>query len=150
MLEKFRVEFPPPMGKRSYDADAFSAHLAFDTGEERFTQQHFADEVDINNIVRRYGLDVAMQPGLEGGVFGDFTGITDYASAVERVSAAQSDFMRLPAEVRERFSNDPGTFLKFAEENPDAFLKMAELAPPPPPAPAGPVPPAPVSSPPTT
>jgi len=90
--------------------------LAVDTGEESLVQQHFVDEVDINSIMRRFGVTGQLPRGNLGGVYGDFTGITDYESAAEAVRRADEGFMRLPADVRDRFGNDPGTFSRLAHE----------------------------------
>lgn len=83
------------------------------TGEESLVQQQFADEVDINTIIRRFGLGGA--PAYAPGVYGDFTGVTDYWSAREAVERAEAGFMQLPAEARDKFDNDAGKFLMYAE-----------------------------------
>lgn len=79
------------------------------------TQQHLKEDADINTIMRRFGVTgqiPAFAPG--NGMYGDFTGIQDYEDAVMRIEAAQEAFMRLPPEVREKFSNNPGELVKFA------------------------------------
>lgn len=83
------------------------------TGEDSLVQQQFKDEVDINTIIRRFGLGGA--PAYAQGVYGDFTGITDYWSAREAVAKAEAGFLALPAEARDKFDNDPGRFLEYAE-----------------------------------
>lgn len=105
------------------------------TGKQTIVQQHLRDEVDINTIVRRFGVQgVLERPGSVGAVYGDFTGITDFESAVEKVTRARESFMKLPALVRERFNNDPGQMVRKAQELSEAdFLKLAE----PPPAETG-------------
>lgn len=89
--------------------------LANPGGGESKVQQAFKDEVDVNVIVRRFGVTQA-SAGQTMGVYGDFTGIHDYESAVERIEGAQRRFMSLPAEVRERFRNDPGVLIRAANE----------------------------------
>lgn len=79
-------------------------------------QQHYKDEVDVNTIMRRFGVTGAMPFGQAAGVYGDFTGILDYEDAVEKVRDARERFMALPAEVRERFNNDPGVMISAAQE----------------------------------
>lgn len=86
-----------------------------DTGRETFTQQQFAEEVDINTIVRRFGLSRVMPSGPSGGVYGDFTGIHDYESAVAAVERARDGFLALPPDVREQFGNDPGQYLEYVD-----------------------------------
>lgn len=100
---------------RSYDSGEVSAKLATDTGPETLVQQHFADEVDVNTIVRRFGLTRELPIGVAGGVYGDFSGISDYESALEQIERARAGFMALPAPVRERFNNNPGELIKYAQ-----------------------------------
>lgn len=101
---------------------------AVDTGRETYTQQQFANEVDINTIVRRFGLTREMPSGRIGGVFGDFTGIFDYESAVAAVERAGAGFMALPPDIREKFGNDPGRLIEFVELASDE--EVAGLTPP--------------------
>lgn len=81
-------------------------------GESR-TEQHHANEVNINQIVARYTRTGVMPS--RGGVpsYGDFAGVSDYHSAVEAVRAADAQFMLLDPHIRERFANDPGRLLEF-------------------------------------
>lgn len=103
---------PPPL--RGYFADVASIRSGLDTGTESLVQQHFSDEVDINNIMRRYGV-TQLAPAIDvAGVYGDFTGIEDYDTALERIHRLHERFDSLPAEVREKFRNDPGVLLEYA------------------------------------
>lgn len=83
-------------------------------------QQHFKEDVDVNTIVRRFGITGEMPFGASGGVYGDFTEVTDFESARARILRAEEGFLRLPAEVRERFGNDPGAIVRFAQERSEA------------------------------
>lgn len=107
---------------RAYDAAAVSLESAISTGSESLVQQHLADEVDVNTIVRRFGITQARPAGLPGGIFGDFTDVLDYEDAVRKVARAEEGFMTLPAEVRERFGNDPGQLVGFAQSVPAEML----------------------------
>lgn len=136
---------------RSYDSKTVSEETSFDTGDKSLVQQHFQDEVDINTIVRRFGLTRAMPGGVGEGVYGDFTEISDYESAVEKVERARSSFMKLPADVRERVHNDPGELIRLSQElTEEEFLgrfRAGEVVEPlAPPAPVAPV----VTSPPNS
>lgn len=111
---------------RAYDAAAESLKSALDTGSVSLVQQHLVDEVDINTIVRRFGVTGHLPAGVPGGVFGDFSGVVDYEDAVAKVDRAREGFMTLPAEVRERFGNDPGRLVGFAQNVPEEMLH-AEL-----------------------
>lgn len=114
-----------PASLRGYDARAHSDATAVEVGSESLVQQHFADEVDINTIMRRFGATRELPFGPDTGIYGDFTGISDYESAVARVEGARERFMALPATVRERFDNDPGVLIRAANELPEAeFLGL--------------------------
>jgi len=101
---------------RGYDANAVSRETWLNTGRETLTQQQFAEDADINTIVRRFGLTGSDARQVREGIYGDFSGISDYESAVEAIQRAQENFMRLNPEVRERFGNDPGALIRFANE----------------------------------
>lgn len=109
----------PVLGKvfGAYNAKDVSDANSYDTGRETLVQQHFADEVDINTIVRRFGITAGMPFGRDAGMYGDFTGITDFESAVALVDDAEQRFMRLPADLRERFNNNPGELVAFAQRS---------------------------------
>lgn len=96
-----------------------------DTGPETMVQQHFRDEVDVNTIVRRFGLSSDLPAAVNAGVYGDFTGIEDYASAVAAIDRAHEGFMRLPAQVREKFDNDPGRLISAAHSMSEADFLSA-------------------------
>lgn len=98
-----------------YDHKAASLATSIDTGDISLTQQHERDEVDINTIVRRFGITQQMPSGVAGGVYGDFTGMSDYEDAVARIDRAKEGFMKLPAEVRDRVGNDPARLISIAQ-----------------------------------
>lgn len=105
-----------PLGKglRQYDARVVSDMVSVDTGTETLVQQHFKEEVDINTIVRRFGLTAELPAWSRQGMYGDFTGISDFDSAVDRIRHTQAAFMGLPAEIRDHFKNDPGELVRYA------------------------------------
>lgn len=86
------------------------------TEAEGMTQQQFKDETDINTIVRRFGLTGDLPQNLNMPVSGDFTGISDYQTAVNLVLKADEEFMTLPGEMRARFNNDPAQLLAFLDD----------------------------------
>lgn len=84
------------------------------------TKQAFKQECDINHIMKKFkkieGVDfLSRYQGYTGGQFGDFTGVTDYRSAIEQIRSAEAVFDSLPAMVRRRFDNDPASFLDFCQ-----------------------------------
>lgn len=109
------------------------------------TQQHFKDECDINNILRKFSAGTPVthvakrQP-----MYGDFTTGLGYQEAMNRVIEAQQAFLDLPATLRRRFHDDPGEFLEFVanEENRDEAIRLGLIEDPEPPAPEPEAPPA--------
>lgn len=128
-MQKFVVR-----GAFSYDADAVSREtgLAIDEAES-VVQQQFAEECDINTIVKRFGLTGELPNGVGMPVSGDFTGVSDFHTAMTLVRQAQEGFMQLSADVRERFANDPARVLAFLEnpENREEAIKLGIVAKPP-------------------
>lgn len=101
--------------------------------DEGKTQQHFKDECDINEIVRRFGLTGELPENVRLPVSGDFTGVTDFQSAMNMVVEAQDAFMQFPAEIRAQFKNDPQQMISFIEDakNRDAAIEMGLIPRPP-------------------
>lgn len=89
-------------------------------------QQHFAEEVDINTIVRRFGLTGEIPQGVPHVLQGDFTNVVDFQSAMDMIVQAREAFMEQPAHVRAKFDNDPQKFLDFvsSKENLDEAIKL--------------------------
>lgn len=136
------MRFMPAVSIGSYDTRMISLRYAVDTGEDTLVQQQFGVEADINTIVRRFGISRTMPFGAASpGVFGDFTGIQDYEDAVARIDKSRAAFMKLPAEVRERFANDPGRLVEFASSVDEAGFRAVVF--PEPPVPVPPVVPSP-------
>jgi len=113
----------------TYDRDKNSdlARLVF-TRPSR-TQQSFRDECDINTILERFNVTGQLPVGSVQPQYGDFSGVTDYQSALNAVMAAQDSFLQLPAKVRAKFNNDPALFVDFAsnEANKDEMKALGLL-----------------------
>lgn len=95
--------------------------------EETRTKQSFKDECDINNILSKYAkTGIVNHINQSEGQYGDFSSEQDYQKALNIVIEAQNTFASLPAEVRDKFANDPAQFLKFTEkeENIEELVKM--------------------------
>lgn len=115
------------VSRGAYDPRAASRLTDVDTGRETMTQQHFRDEVDINTIMRRYAQSGQFPIVRDPGVFADFSGITDYDSAVERLRWIESEFMKLDPEVRLKFDNNPGRMLELYQElAPEKFDELVK------------------------
>lgn len=84
--------------------------------EPSLTQQQFKDDADINVLLERFKVTGMMPQGVRVPSYGDFTGVSDYRTAMNAVLTAQQSFMELPANVRARFGNDPQQFLEFVAD----------------------------------
>lgn len=137
------IEFVQPRVRTrfNYNADLVSVLTGLSCPEETKTQQHFAEECDINTIVRRFGLTGQLPENVAMPTYGDYEGVFDFQTAMNTMMDAEKAFMSLPAEVRARFANDPQSLLEFCAD--DKNIEEARkwgLVPPvaPPPAPPEP------------
>jgi phage internal scaffolding protein len=101
----------------NYDRDAATNESGLACEEPSLAQQHFKDECDINNILRQFNITGLLPESPLSPRYGDFTGIGDYHTALNRVIAAQDEFEALPAEIRARFGNDPAQLIEFLENS---------------------------------
>ncbi|AXH74899.1 MAG: internal scaffolding protein [Microviridae sp.] len=110
----------------NYDRDKASLESGLDCQDPSRTQQQFAEDADINTIVRRFGITGKMPENATFPTYGDFTGISDYRTALDAINQADAEFLAIPAEVRARFDNDPQRFLEFCS-TPDNLPAMREM-----------------------
>jgi len=100
--------------------------------EPTMAQQQFKDECDINNIMKKYSTTGQFTHlTSKTGIYADFSQITDYQDMLHTVQYAQDAFASLPADVRLRFSNDPGKLLEFIQDskNYDEGVKLGLVNP---------------------
>ncbi len=114
----------------NFDGDLNSRETAISVMSESVAQQQFAEECDINTIVKRFGLTGELPENPRLPLSGDFTGIGDFQSAMNVVRAAEEAFMEFPAELRAEFGNDPGRMLEFVhnEKNRDKAIELGLIA----------------------
>lgn len=110
----------------NYDTDAATNESGLHCEDATLTQQHFKDECDINNILRQFNITGLLPESPLSPRYGDFTGISDYHTALNQVIAAENEFMGLPAQIRSRFDNDPAKLIEFLEnsDNKDEAIKL--------------------------
>jgi len=113
----------------TYDRDKNSDRAKLLFSKPSRTQQQFRAECDINNILERFNITGQLPAGSVQPQYGDFSGVTDYQSALNAVMAAQDSFLALPAKIRSRFQNDPALFVEFAsdEANKDEMKALGLL-----------------------
>ena len=101
----------------NYDRDAATNESGLACEEPSLAQQHFKDECDINNILRQFNITGLLPESPLSPRYGDFSGIGDYHTALNRVIAAQDEFEALPAQIRARFDNDPSKLIEFLDDD---------------------------------
>lgn len=110
----------------NYDTDEASRESGLQCQDKTLAKQSFAEEVDINTIVRRFNLTGELPSSVRVPEYADFEGVYDYHSALNAIAAAHESFDSMPAEVRARFQNDPGQFVDFCNDpsNVDEMVKL--------------------------
>lgn len=107
-MVKFFTRYIPPK----------SPSIGFDP-ESSLTFQSMKDETDINLIIKQYketGTLPNSRPNAFSTrypMFGDFSQVTDYTTAVNLVEASKEAFDSLPSAVRKRFGNNPMELVEF-------------------------------------
>ena len=97
----------------NYDKDEVSNETGLYCADVSLAQEHMKDECDINVIVERFGVTGQLPQAPVSPQYGDFSGVSDYHSAVNQINATMDDFMALPAKLRVRFDHDPVKLLDF-------------------------------------
>lgn len=103
------------------------ARVPIDLGGESRTKQSFADESNINAIMRKYEKTGVLEHlNKHQGNYGDFADLPTYQEALNQISEAQEMFAEIPATIRLQFENDPGKFLAFVQDpaNVDQMVEM--------------------------
>ena len=101
----------------NFDRDSSSLDSGLFCEDESRAIQSAKDECDINTIVRRFGLTGELPNDLKMPQSGDFTDVPDFHTAMNLVRSAQEEFLRVPAEIRARFANDPQRLMAFIEDD---------------------------------
>jgi phage internal scaffolding protein len=110
----------------NYDREAVSNETALECKDPSLAQQHMKDECDINVIVERFGVTGQIPVRAIEPSYGDFSGVSDYHTALNKIKAAEAEFMALPAKLRARFDHDPNALLNFLqnEANRDEAIEL--------------------------
>jgi len=110
----------------NYDPDQASIEAGLSCPESTLAKQSFAEEADINTIVRRFNLTGELPKNVEVPEYADFEEIYDYHSAMNVIAKAHESFDSMPANVRARFQNDTGAFVDFCND-PKNINEMVDL-----------------------
>lgn len=95
--------------------------------EPSLTQQHFAEECDINEILRRSAISGHLPVNDKVPMYGDFTTVPQsLTEAFSLIKQANDLFAAMPWQVRERFQNNPQKMIEFLndEKNRDEAVKL--------------------------
>ncbi|WNK15054.1 MAG: internal scaffolding protein [Microvirus sp.] len=102
----------------NYDTMEASNESGLECKDKSKAIQSQKEESDINTIVKRFGLTGELPSNVRMPEYGDYTSVTDYHTAMSAVKEADSAFAQMPAEVRNRFHNNPEEFVEFClDEN---------------------------------
>lgn len=100
--------------------------------EASLTQQHFAQECDINEILKRAAKTGQLPINDKVPMYGDFVAVPKSLSeAFSLIKQANDLFMSLPWEARERFGNDPERMVAFLNDpkNREEAVKLGLVKP---------------------
>jgi len=99
----------------NYDMALVSQETGLECKDPSLAQQHMKDECDINVLVERFGVTGQLPVKAIEPSYGDFSGVSDYHTALNKIKAAEAEFMSLPAKLRAKFDHDPNALLNFLE-----------------------------------
>lgn len=82
------------------------------------TRQEFAEDADVNNIVKRYDAHMADPTrSIREPIYYDFTVMPEtLMDAMTVLQDGEKAFMTLPASVRKEFDNNPAAFVDYASD----------------------------------
>lgn len=107
----------------NYDTDQASDESGLKCQDQSLAQQHLAEEVDINTIVKTFTRTGMLPHHTLPPLADDFHQVRSFQHAMDLVVEARERFQQMPAEVRNRFQNDPAKFVDFCS-NPDNKAEM--------------------------
>lgn len=108
------------------DFDLLSVATGLLCEDKSLAIQSSRDEVDINTIVKRFGLTGQLPQEVAMPRYEDFEAVFDYHTAMSMVVESRQAFMRFPGDIRARFGHDPAQMIAFME-NPDNLEEARKL-----------------------
>lgn len=79
-------------------------------------RQSEKDQCDINLIIKRFEKTGILPSPTRQPIWADTTTLPDFREMMDTVTRGTAAFERLPAQVRDYFSNDPARFYEFAAD----------------------------------
>jgi hypothetical protein len=99
---------------------------AIEEGEIVRVEQAHKDEVNINNIVKKHGLDmIAKTAAITPLQYWDDDPDNDFQEYMNKIAQGEQTFASLPSEVRREFDNNPAKYMDYVL-NPDNKGKLIE------------------------
>lgn len=108
MANKFRTLYSHP------NSSLFKNDFEFT--EPSLTEQSFAYETDINNIVKK-GVQSSLPANTNTPIFNSTFSPNQYNDALNLIADANSQFESLPSHIRKRFENNPEKLLAFVSDD---------------------------------
>lgn len=116
-----------PSGKYKYRRENGSIRVFSVNNDPSKTDQSFAEQCDINNIIKRYQqTGQVTHLAKNQGIYSDVSEIPDLQGAFQAVQDASFAFSTLPASIRDRFKNNPIEFVEFLQ-NPENDAEAISL-----------------------
>jgi len=103
-----------------------SRRVSFITDTGSVVEGHHKNDVDINNVMKKYRVTGFLESNAREAQYGDFSDATDFHDMKNRIIEAEMEFSKLPAYLRTRFDNDPGQLLAFLDD-PENLSEAQEL-----------------------
>lgn len=110
----------------TFDSNVVSEATGLDCGDDFATQQNFKEECDINILLAKFAVTGQLPDNVRVPQYGEFEETFDFQSAMNVLRSAEEAFAAMPAAVRDRFANDPGRLVEFAN-NPDNYDEAVGL-----------------------
>lgn len=87
-------------------------------GEVSLAVQSTKDQADVNKIVAKYRRTgtITHLRNTQNGVYADLTQITNYQDCLNTIIRANESFMAMPAELRQKFDNDPSKLISYLQD----------------------------------
>jgi phage internal scaffolding protein len=106
--------------------DTYSRPVIDCTEDPGKTEQSHKQEVDINQIIKKHGMDMIAKTAKVQQLQYDDNPNNDFQETMDMIVKARESFESLPSLVRKEFGNDVARFMDFVR-NPDNGQRMIDL-----------------------
>jgi hypothetical protein len=105
---------------------------AVEDGEEIRVEQSHKEQVNINNIVKRHGLDMIAKTAQVTQLAYDDVSTNDFTESMNLIAKGRQTFESLPSAVRKEFNHDPAVYMDYIHnpENKQALIDRGWMKPP--------------------